>query len=147
MKLNTKTRYGLRAVIYIAMRKNNLPVLQKEIANAEEISNKYLDQIISELKSAGIIETIGGRKSGYRLAKDPDKITVYDIYKAFNSDLKIIDCIENNICLKVGSCAAQEFWNKLNELIKKEMLKTTIKQLAEKQLSKNQSQQFLMFNI
>jgi Rrf2 family protein len=124
-----------------------MPVFQKDIAHAEAISFKYLDQIIAELKSAGLIETAGGKKSGYRLTKSPSEITVYDIYKAFNSDLKILDCIDNDICSKTKNCAAQIFWSSLNDTIKQEMLNTTLKELAEKQNKINQQEQYLMFNI
>ncbi|HRS19749.1 MAG TPA: Rrf2 family transcriptional regulator, partial [Bacteroidales bacterium] len=71
MKLNTKTRYGLRAIIEIAMNSSEHGVLQKDIAKTQNISNKYLDQIIAELKSADLIVNTGGKKSGYRLNGDP----------------------------------------------------------------------------
>jgi len=134
-------------MIFLAMKKDEHSVLQKEIAEAEDISFKYLDQIISELKAAGLIETAGGKKSGYRLTMKPSEITVYDIYKAFNSELKILDCLDNAICEKINKCAAQEFWQNLNSSIMQIMKSTTIAELAEKQEQINQEKQQIMFYI
>lgn len=117
MKLNTKTRYGLRALLEIALTSNEQGILQKDISASQGISNKYLDQIIAELKSADLIENVAGKKSGYKLKNLPEEITIYNIYKAFNPSLKLVDCVCSNECENENSCAAQHIWCGLNENI------------------------------
>ena len=134
MKINTRVRYGVRTMVELALEKNRKGIFQKEISKNQDISIKYLDQIIASLKAAGLIENAGGRKSGYLLSRKPEKISVYDIYKAFESDLRIIDCLgSNSTCSKEHQCAAQEFWTGLNEHVINYLESETLDNLAAKQ--------------
>ncbi len=81
------------AMIEIADNWNGKGVFQKEISEKQEISFKYLDAIISSLKASGLIVNAEGRGSGYKLSRKPESITVYDVYKAFENDLCIVDCL------------------------------------------------------
>ena len=99
MKLNKKTTYGLRAMIELAMNWEKEGIYQKDIARKQDISFKFLDHIISNLKAAGLVVNVEGHKSGYKLVKNPANISVYDIYRAFESELAIVDCLnEEGIC-------------------------------------------------
>jgi Rrf2 family protein len=148
MKFNTKTRYGLRTMIDIAIHGNEKGVFQKEISQRQEISFKYLDQIIAALKTSGLILNAEGRMSGYMLSRDPELINVYDIYKAFAHELVIIDCLREEIhCKRESFCATREFWNGLNGLIVDYMESTTLKQLAERQEVLDQREPASMFYI
>jgi len=148
MKFNTKTRYGLRTMIELAIHGNGKGVLQKEISERQEISFKYLDQIIASLKASGLIAHAEGRMSGYTITKDPAKISVYDIYKAFEHELIIIDCLAGaGICRRDRLCAAREFWNDLNNLIIEYMKSKKLKELAQKQEKINESEAANMFHI
>ena len=134
MKINTKIRYALRTIIEIAMQKNDSGILQKEIAEKQNISVKYLDQIIAGLKTAGVIINSGGKKSGYILAKNASGINVYEVYRAFEPDLSVINCnAEYGACIKENYCAAQEYWHGLNEIIINYFMHTSIQELTEKQ--------------
>jgi Rrf2 family protein len=148
MKFNTKTRYGLRTMIELAMHGNGKGVYQKEISQRQEISFKYLDQIIASLKASGLIVNSEGRMSGYVLGRDPEKINVYDIYKAFEHELMIIDCLrgEGN-CSREGKCATRDFWNGLNNLIVEYLESTSLKDLARKQEAINERESASMFYI
>ena len=147
MKLNTKTRYGLRAIIEIAMNSSEHGVLQKDIAKTQNISNKYLDQIIAELKSADLIVNTGGKKSGYRLNGDPKKITAYTIFKAFNLSLQLIDCMSSNECCKTKMCAAQSFWCGLNDHIVSYLQSKTLYDLVQEQSKIQKNNDLVMFYI
>lgn len=148
MKFNTKTRYGIRTMIELAMNKQKQGMYQKDISRNQDISYKYLDHIIAGLKSSGLITTIAGKKSGYRLSKEPFKITVYDIYNAFNPEFAVIDClIDDGVCWKDKKCAAKDFWCGLNSNIIRYLKSTTIDDLAKKQEELNQQQQELIFHI
>jgi Rrf2 family protein len=111
MKINTKIRYGLRTMIVIANAPNLDGILQKDIAENQDISLKYLDSIISSLKLKGLIVNVRGKGSGYKLARSADEITVFDIYTAFER-IDIVDCIDNpEICIKTSqNCNANAFW-------------------------------------
>ena len=148
MKFNTKTRYGIRTMIEIAMHWNSRGVLQKDISERQEISFKYLDQIIASLKASGLIVNSSGRMSGYILSKDPEEISVYDVYKAFEHELVIIDCLtREGICKRDSLCAARDFWNDLNNIIIEYLESTKLIDLAQKQRQINDSEVANMFYI
>ena len=136
MKFNTKTRYGVRVVFELALNVNKEGgTLQKEIAESQNVSIKYLDQIISSLKKAGLIINVGGKKSGYVLAKPANEITVYDVYSAFEDNLAIIDCLlADGECPKKGNCVMKDYWCELNETIRNNMQSMNVELMAEKHM-------------
>lgn len=135
MKFSTKTRYGIRAILEIAMNAGENGIYQKEIAHNQDISYKYLDQIINALKVAGLVTKAAGRKSGYVLTRNTSEITVYDIHNAFEPGICVIDCIEMNFsCDREKFCSLKGFWGQLNNQIIEYFKSTTIKDLMEKQI-------------
>ncbi|PKP06744.1 MAG: Rrf2 family transcriptional regulator [Bacteroidetes bacterium HGW-Bacteroidetes-5] len=127
MKINTKIRYGMRAMIDIANSQNPEGVLQKDIALHQDISLKYLDSIIAALKLKGLIANSKGKGSGYKLTRDPNEITVWDIYTAFEPTI-IVDCIENKeFCNRSCDCKSRDYWI--------EFKKDLIELLSKKRLS------------
>lgn len=135
MKLNTKIRYGIRTMVELAMNSGTIGIFQKDIAVKQKIPLKYLDKIITDLKSAGLIINVSGKRSGYMLAKSAEKISVNDIYKAFEGRLSIIQCLNNQTnCCKDNKCASQEFWADLNSEMEQMMQKQNLKSLATKQI-------------
>ena len=135
-------------MIELAMNGNDSGVYQKEISERQEISFKYLDQIIASLKASGLIVNSEGRMSGYILSKDPEEINVYDVYKAFQHELMIIDCLQGEgNCSREGKCATREFWGGLNDLIVNYLESTNLKDLAEKQEAINERESESMFYI
>jgi len=148
MKVNTKTRYGLRTMIELAMHGNDSGVYQKEISERQEISFKYLDQIIASLKASGLILNAEGRMSGYVLSQNPEEINIYDVYKAFQHELRIIDCLDGEgNCSRENKCATREFWSDLNSLIVNYLKSTNLKDLAEVQEAINERESESMFYI
>lgn len=127
MKLNTKIRYGLRALIEI-YKEGDLGLLQKNIAERQKISIKYLDPIIASLKVKGLIRNVKGKKSGYILAKSADEISVYDVYCAFEPELAIVECLQTpNTCDLHGKCLVNGYWDELNRTIKNSMQQQKLK--------------------
>lgn len=138
MKLNAKTRYGIRAMLEIAMNDSQTGVFQKEIAEKQDISLKYLDHIIHALKTAMLIRNVKGKKSGYILCKPPEKITLYDIYQAFEPAICVVDCLTGyEICDRSGQCSAQGVYGDLNHLIINYMQGITLQELINKEVSLN----------
>ncbi|MCK4991023.1 MAG: Rrf2 family transcriptional regulator, partial [Bacteroidales bacterium] len=134
MKFNTKTRYGVRVVLELALNEDkDGGTFQKDIAENQDVSVKYLDHIISSLKKAGLISNMGGKKSGYILTKAAKDITIYDVYAAFEEDLVIIDCLlKDGDCPRKGTCVLKDYWCDLNQSIRTSMAAMNIAQLAEK---------------
>lgn len=131
MRSNTKVRYGLRAMIQIGV-DNDTGILQKTIAKKQDISNKYLDQIIAALKAEGLIEKSQNVHSGYILSRPASTITIYDIYKAFEPELHVVPCIPHqDKCPRKNHCAAMHFWSELNEHIKSYYESRTLQELVD----------------
>ena len=132
MKVNTKMRYGLRAMIEIAKHTPSGGVLQKDISKHQSISFKYLDHILNALKVAQLIRK-KSVKEGFILTKEPSQISVYDIYTAFEPQLLIIDCLETEYsCCMQDSCDVKGFWCELNQNIARQMKEVTLKDLSGK---------------
>lgn len=139
MRSNTKVRYGLRTMIQIGL-DTETGILQKDIARKQELSNKYLDQIIAPLKAEGLIEKAQNVHSGYVLSRPASQITVYDIYKAFEPELSVVPCLpEEGKCKRKNMCAAVHFWSGLNQHIKSYFESQTLKELVDRQEKLNQS--------
>ena len=135
MKFSTKTRYGIRAVLEIAMSECNNGIYQKDISEKQDISYKYLDQIINSLKVAGLVIKASGRKSGYILTRDPKDITIYDVHNAFEPGICVIDCLSlNYTCNRENNCALKGFWDTLNNQIIDYFKSITISDLMEEQI-------------
>lgn len=136
MKVNTKIRYGLRAMLEFGLneyRKGFSGLYQKEIAEHQKLSKKYLDPIIAALKTSGLIMNARGKKSGYVLAHPMREITIYDIYRAFEPDLSIIHCQNKPVtCFVSRICIANEYWMDLNDVITRHMKSVTLDEIVKK---------------
>jgi Rrf2 family protein len=118
MKISTRTRYGVRTMIEIAQGTPDRGIFQKDIAFNQSLSVKYLDHIIQALKTARLINTVRGKKSGYVLTRKPSEITVFDIHRAFEPGICLVDCAEANYkCNMSDGCQVRGFWGQLNNLI------------------------------
>ncbi|MFH0866249.1 MAG: Rrf2 family transcriptional regulator [Bacteroidota bacterium] len=136
MKVNTKIRYGLRAMLEFGLnesKKNFTPLHQKEIAQHQNLSEKYLDPIIAGLKTSGLIINAGGKKSGYILARPMEQITIFDVFRAFEPELSIIHCQNKPVtCFISRICVANEYWMTLNEEIMDHMKNVTLQKIVKK---------------
>lgn len=132
MKISTKGRYALRVMIDLAMNSNGKYISLKEIAERQEISNKYLEQIISLLNKAGYLETARGNSGGYKLAKPPKKYTVGDILRATEGDLAPTYCLtEEGDCTRRKGCKTYSFWKGLDDVINEYVDGTTLQDLIK----------------
>lgn len=119
MKISTKGRYALRVMIDIAINSKGDYVPLKDIAKRQEITNKYLEQIVSMLNKAGFIETVRGNVGGYKLSKMPSEYTIGDILRATEGSLTPLNCIEDNkSCNRIENCKTYTFWKGLDDTIK-----------------------------
>lgn len=121
MKISTKGRYGLRAMIDIAINSKKTPVSIKDIALREDISERYLEQIVVLLKKKGLVKSQRGARGGYRLAKDANEISVGDILRALEGDLNPVDCklFMEEGCAQEDDCVMSLIWKNIREAINK----------------------------
>ena len=132
MKISTKGRYALRVMIDLALNSNEKYVTSKEISVRQEISNKYLEQIIAMLNKAGYLETARGNTGGYKLAKRPNEYIIGDILKATEGDLTQIDCLtEEGKCKRQENCTTYSFWKGLDEVINEYVNNKTLEDLIK----------------
>jgi len=134
MKLSTKARYGMRAMVDLALHYHKGPVLLKDIAKRQEVSMKYLDHIISTLKVNGLIESAKTRHSGYVLSRPPSQMKAYEIVKAVEGSLAPVDCVDDpKICHRADFCSTINLWKKLEESMRDVLEMVTLEDLVEEQ--------------
>jgi Rrf2 family protein len=137
MKINTKIRYGFRAMVEIAQNTNPKGIFQKEISKNQGISNKYLDHIMHALKVSGLIIK-AGHKGGYMLSRNASEITLFDVYKSFEPGISVIDCLACNLqCPLEIDCSTRDFWYNLNVMIVDHFQSHTLQDLVDRQIKIN----------
>ncbi len=119
MKISTKGRYALRLMLDLAIYDTGEPVSLKDIAKRQEISEKYLEQIISVLNKAGFVRSIRGASGGYVLRRKPKEYTVGDILRLTEGSLSPVACVgvESEECVRSGDCVTVMVWEKLDKAI------------------------------
>lgn len=133
MKISTKGRYALRLMLDLALHDNGGYIPIKEIAKRQEISDKYLEQIISILGRAGYVQSVRGTGGGYRLAHPLKSYTVGMILRLTEGSLAPVACLEGNVntCDRNSSCATLMVWQKLYEAINGVVDSITLEDLVE----------------
>lgn len=121
MKISTKGRYGLRAVLDLAMNGEAEAVALSSIAERQHISVSYLEQLVAKLRKAGIVNSIRGAQGGYVLAKPAEEISVGDILRALEGDLHPVDCAEVSggeaVCQGADVCVSKFVWKRISDSI------------------------------
>ena len=138
MKISTKGRYGLRALIDLAQYSEIEPVSISSIAARQGISERYLEQLMTLLKKAGLIKSIRGAAGGYVLAKPVEEISVGDVLRALEGSLEPVECAAyggGDSCEASGGCVTKYVWQKINESINKTVDEISLKQLVEESKS------------
>ena len=134
MRISTKGRYALRLMLDIAMNDaEGKPVRVKDIAKRQEVSGKYLEQIVSVLTKAGYLRSIRGPQGGYLLTKRPDEYTVGMILRLTEGSLSPVDCLEEGapVCNRMDSCTTILLWRKLDDAIRGVVDKVTLQDLVD----------------
>ena len=140
MKLSTKGRYGVRLMIDLAAHYGEGPVLLREIAKREEISEKYLSNLVNPLKATGFVEATRGVHGGYVLAKPPDEITMQEIVEALEGSLCLVDCVEKPVsCSRISRCIAHDLWKETAAGMAQVLGKYTLADMVVRQKAKRDS--------
>lgn len=135
MKLSTKGRYGLRAMVDIAYYGKGQPVSITNISSRQNITVRYLEQLLGKLRKAGLIQSIRGAQGGYILAKPADEISVGAILRALEGDLTPVACSEitgdEGKCSGANSCVTKYVWKRINDSIQKTVDSIWLSELVE----------------
>ena len=140
MKLSTRTRYGTRALLELALRRGEEPVVLKHIAGQQQISLQYLEHLIAPLITGGILRTTKGPKGGISLAKEPKDIRLSEITQLLEGSVNPVECVNNpEVCQRSELCATRDVWGQLKDAMNGVLESTTLQDLVEKQKEKDQA--------
>lgn len=118
MKLSTKGRYGLRAMVDIAQQQENGPVAIHTIAQRQNLSGRYLEQLLIPLKQAGLVKSLRGAQGGYVLGRSAENISVGDIVRVLEGPVAPVDCVNQvnpDECLRAEYCVTRKVWTRLRD--------------------------------
>jgi Rrf2 family protein len=137
MKISTKIRYGTRAMLELASRYGEGPIELKEIAKRENISLKYLEQVIVPLRTAGFVKSVRGSKGGYSLAKPPSEICLNDLIEILEGPLNLIECLNDpKACQKIPYCVTRDIWKEVSEAIQGIFHSVTLEDMVNRRKEK-----------
>ncbi|HMK77409.1 MAG TPA: Rrf2 family transcriptional regulator [Thermodesulfobacteriota bacterium] len=137
MKISTKIRYGARAMLELASHYGEGPIELREIAKKEDISLKYLEQVINPLRAAGLVKSIRGSKGGYSLAKPPSQICLYDVVETLEGALNLVECLhDSKACQKIPLCVTRDIWKEVSDAISKIFYSVTLEDMVTRKKEK-----------
>ena len=133
MKISSKGRYGLKAMVDLAVNSKNDIVTLKSIAERQSISEGYLEQVFSLLKKGGLVKSSKGAQGGYSLNREASAITIGDVLRALEGSLSVVDKSSDTSCeSQMDYCIKSNVWDKLNESINKTIDSITLYDLTQK---------------
>jgi len=136
LKASTRVRYSLRAMIELALHEGTGPMLLRELAQAQRISIKYLEQLTIALRRVGLVQSERGPQGGYELARPATEITAKEIIEAVEGPLELLDCMSRPAsCERATACAARSLWTRVNDAIDDVLSRTTLAELRDAQLA------------
>ncbi len=131
MKISTRGRYAIRVMVDLAENNNGEYIPLTDIAKRQEISEKYLEAIVSLLVKGGLLTTLRGKKGGYRLVRTPDKYTLKDILDITEGEFAPVSCLENEVnpCSRATGCKTLKMWTDFQKLVNDYFESITIESL------------------
>jgi len=132
MKVNTKVRYGLRAIMQIAQGYGGKPIPVSSISDTQKISIKYLEQIVGYLRRANLVVGHKGKNGGYSLTRPPADITLWDIITALDNHTSLVDCVDSpDSCDRTANCMTRDIWALLSEKMREFWVSFTLDSLLK----------------
>ncbi|MDD5085410.1 MAG: Rrf2 family transcriptional regulator [Candidatus Omnitrophica bacterium] len=133
MKLSTKTRYGVRALLDLALHGGKKPVLLRDISKRQDISEKYLQQIFHSLSMGGIVRSSRGAGGGFALDRKPSEIKLSEVMRILEGPLTLVGCVqEENRCGRAADCVTRTLWNEISTAIISKLDKITLDDLVDR---------------
>ena len=134
MKLSTKGRYATRALLDLALHFGEGPILVKDISRRQEVSDRYLEQILTPLKAAGLVRVVRGARGGFALARPPSEIRLIEIVQIMEGSTAPVECVDHaDSCSRSVSCVTREVWTDLKSAIDGVLESVTLQSLVEKE--------------
>ena len=131
MRVSTRARYGVRAMIELARSPGGRHVSVRAVAESQDLSHKYLESIFARLKLAGLVRPVLGQGGGYVLARLPEKIDMLDVFVALEGDCAVIDCAQGpEPCDLRPECRSRRLWSKMHEAMASALKDTSLADLA-----------------
>lgn len=136
MRISTRGRYALRAMVDLAQHGDSGPILRQDISERQEISADYLAQLFSHLQSAGLVEGVKGPGGGYRLTRDPGLIRAGEVVQALEGPVAVVACAlpcpdEGPSCSRVDRCVTHLLWRQVSEAVAEVLDSVTLQDLAD----------------
>ena len=133
MKLSTRSRYGTRMMLDMAQHYDRGPIQMGDIAKRQDISVKYLEQLIIPLKKANYVQSVRGPKGGHMLARSPDRITVGEIVDLLEGGIHLTHCVENpGVCEKSEDCLTRSLWQQATRAMHEKLNSVTLSEMIQK---------------
>jgi Rrf2 family cysteine metabolism transcriptional repressor len=144
LKLSTRGQYGTRALLELALRHNEEPVLLKEIAQSQQISLPYLQHLITPLVAGGILRSTRGARGGISLARPPEQIKLSEVIQLLEGSTAPVECVDNpRICRRSASCVSRDIWGELKKVTDRVLESITLQDLVDRQKGKEQPMYYI----
>jgi len=131
MKLSTKGRYGARAALELAIRYQKGPVMVKDIAENQDISERYLEHILNSLRVSGLVKSTRGAHGGYELSRPPALITLGEVIRSLEGPIEIVSCTQNKTCSRSQSCVTYGIWCKVRDAVENVLDSVTLADMVK----------------
>lgn len=146
MKLSTKGRYGVRALLDLALHQGEGLVQLKEIARRQEFSLQYLEHLIAPLIAAGLVKSTRGARGGVLLLKPPSEVKLSEVVQILEGSIALVDCVNNPaICPRSASCVTRDIWIEMKRAMSHVLDSTTLQDLVERQKQKRQCETVMYY--
>ena len=146
MKLSTRSQYGTRALLDLALHQNDKPVLLKDIAQRQQISLRYLEHLITPLIAGGILRSTRGPKGGVSLAKSPEEIGLGEVIQYLEGSIAPVECVNNpDVCNRSELCATRDIWSEVRKAIDGVLGSKTLQDLVVMQRGKEHSEDSMYY--
>lgn len=133
MKFSTRARYGMRAMLDLAVNGEGELVLLKEIAERQGISKRYLEHMMTLLRNKGLVVAERGARGGYRLARRPEEIRLDEIFTALEGEIAPVECVRDaSICDRAGGCVVRDLWCDMTRAMKEVLVGETLADLGRR---------------
>jgi Rrf2 family transcriptional regulator, cysteine metabolism repressor len=139
MRLTTKTRYGARAMLDLALHYGEGPATTNEIAVRQEVSAKYLEHLLTALRNVGLVRTLRGAGGGHQLSAPPEQINLRQVFEALEGHEGLVECTTNPAaCQRYDECVTREVWSSMYDACMTILESTTLADLARRAGTKQQ---------
>lgn len=133
MKISTKGRYALRLMLDLAIHHNGSAIPLKEVAARQEISDKYLEQIVTQLSRGGMVRSVRGAAGGYLLTREPSEYTVGEILRQLEGNLAPVGCaVPGGTCRRADRCVTMDVWRQIREAVDQVVDHITLAELVDR---------------